>query len=94
MNDVPEWVKIIISLLVAICVLLVITDQPRQEAEREEKTEQTDPEPLVINTNDDVLLTVIDEQGQVVFQYAGEVKDWTVEGERYMNIYINRVGEE
>ena len=91
MNDVPEWVKIMISLLVAICVLLVITDQPRQEKEREEKT---DPEPLVINTNDDVLLTVIDEQGQEVFQYAGEVKDWTVEGERYMNIYINRVGEE
>ena len=94
MNDVPEWVKIMISLLVAICVLLVITDQPRQEVEREEKTEQTDPEPLVINTNDDVLLTVIDEKGQEVFQYAGEVKDWTVEGERYMNIYINRVGEE
>lgn len=94
MNDVPEWVKIMISLLVAICVLLVITDQPRQEAEREEKTEQADPEPLVINTNDDVLLTVIDEKGQEVFQYAGEVKDWTVEGERYMNIYINRVGEE
>lgn len=94
MNDVPEWVKIIVSLLVAICILLVITDQPRQEAEREEKTEQIDPEPLVINTNDDVLLTVIDEQGQEVFQYAGEVKDWTVEGERYMNIYINRVGEE
>ena len=94
MNDVPEWVKIMISLLIAICVLLVITDQPRQEAEREEKTEQTDPEPLVINTNDDVLLTVIDEKGQEVFQYAGEVKDWTVEGERYMNIYVNRVGEE
>lgn len=94
MNDVPEWVKIIISLLVAICVLLVITDQPRKEVEREEKTEQIDPEPLVINTNDDVLLTVIDEQGQEVFQQAGEVKDWTVEGERYMNIYINRVGEE
>lgn len=94
MNDVPEWVKIIISLLVAICVLLVITDQPRHEVEREEKTEQTDPEPLVINTNDDVLLTVIDEQGKEVFQYAGEVKDWTVEGERYMNIYVNRVGEE
>ena len=94
MNDVPEWVKIMISLLVAICVLLVITDQPRQEVEREEKTEQIDPEPLVISTNDDVLLTVIDEKGQEVFQYAGEVKDWTVEGERYMNIYINRVGEE
>ena len=94
MNDVPEWVKIMISLLIAICVLLVITDQPRQEKEREEKTEQIDPEPLVINTNDDVLLTVIDEKGQEVFQYAGEVKDWTVEGERYMNIYINRVGEE
>lgn len=94
MNDVPEWVKIMISLLIAICVLLVITDQPRQEVEREEKTEQIEPEPLVINTNDDVLLTVIDEQGKEVFQYAGEVKDWTVEGERYMNIYINRVGEE
>lgn len=62
----------------------------------EPSTEQTtpDPEPLVINTTDDVLLTVIDEQGQEVFQYAGEVEDWTVEGERYMNIYINRVGEE
>ena len=94
MNDVPEWVKIMISLLVAVCVLLVITDQPRQEVERAEKKDQTAPEPPVINTNDDVLLTVIDEQGQEVFQYAGEVKDWTVEGERYMNIYVNRVGEE
>ena len=59
-----------------------------------EPEHDTEAEPLVINTNDDVLLTVIDERGQEVFQYAGEVKDWTVEGERYMNIYINRVGEE
>lgn len=78
---------LIIIVLMCAAVLIKANTSKNEES-------SFDPEPIVINTNDDVLLTVIDEQGHEVFQYAGEVKDWTVEGERYMNIYINRVGEE
>ena len=45
------------------------------------ETEQTkaDPEPLVINTvedGDDMLLTVIRDNGETVFQYEGNVELW------------------
>lgn len=45
-------------------------------------TEQTispDPNPLVINTvedGDDMLLTVIRENGETVFQYEGDIEMW------------------
>lgn len=77
----------LLAMIVIVCAVVIGWVAAEQEHD-------TEVEPLVINTNDDVLLTVIDERGQEVFQYAGKVKDWTVEGERYMNIYINRVGEE
>lgn len=87
-NNIHKIFAGLLAMIVIMCAAVIgwTVAEPEQT--------KAEPEPLVINTTDDVLLTVIDEQGQEVFQYAGEVKDWTVEGERYMNIYINRVGEE
>ena len=44
-----------------------------------EQTTAPDPEPLVINTvedGDDMLLTVIRDDGETVFQYEGNVELW------------------
>lgn len=86
-NDMHKILAGLLAMTVIVCAVVIGWAAAEQEHD-------TEAEPLVINTTDDVLLTVIDEQEQEVFQYAGDVKDWTVEGERYMNIYINKVGEE
>lgn len=58
-------------------------------------TEQTkaEPEPLVINTvqgQDDMLLTVIRDNGETVFQYEGKVELWKGEdGKTYGIIYLD-----
>lgn len=57
--------------------------------------EQTkpDPEPLVINTvrdQDDMLLTVIRDNGETVFQYEGNVELWKgADGKAYGIIYLD-----
>lgn len=62
----------------------------------EPSTEQTtapDPEPLVINTvkdQDDMLLTVIRDNGETVFQYEGDLELWKGEdGKAYGIIYLD-----
>lgn len=62
----------------------------------EPSTEQTtapDPEPLVINTvkdQDDMLLTVIRDNGETVFQYAGDIDLWkAADGKAYGIIYLD-----
>lgn len=61
----------------------------------EPSTEQTtpDPEPLVVNTvqsGDDMLLTVIREDGETVFQYAGDIELWkAADGKAYGIIYLD-----
>lgn len=61
----------------------------------EPSTEQTkpDPEPLVINTvedQDDMLLTVIRDNGETVFQYEGKVKIWRgTDGKNYAILHLD-----
>lgn len=62
----------------------------------EPSTEQTtapDPEPLVINTvedQDDMLLTVIRDNGETVFQYEGNVELWKgTDGKNYAILHLN-----
>lgn len=62
----------------------------------EPSTEQTtapDPEPLVINTvedQDDMLLTVIRDNGDTVFQYEGGFDVWLgADGKTYAMIYLD-----
>lgn len=57
--------------------------------------EQTkaDPEPLVINTvqrQDDMLLTVIRDNGETVFQYEGDQELWKgADGKAYGVLYLD-----
>lgn len=62
----------------------------------EPSTEQTtapDPEPLVINTvrdQEDMLLTVIRDNGETVFQYEGDLELWkAADGKTYGIIYLD-----
>ena len=58
-----------------------------------EQTTAPDPEPLVINTvqsGDDMLLTVIRDNGDTVFQYAGDIELWKcADGKAYGIIYLD-----
>ena len=58
-----------------------------------EQTTAPDPEPLVINTvedGDDMLLTVIRDNGETVFQYEGDLELWKGEdGKAYGIIYLD-----
>lgn len=58
-----------------------------------EQTTAPDPEPLVINTvedGDDMLLTVIRDNGETVFQYEGDVKIWRgTDGKNYAILHLN-----
>lgn len=58
-----------------------------------EQTTAPDPEPLVINTvesGDDMLLTVIRDNGETVFQYEGDLELWRgADGKAYGIIYLN-----
>lgn len=64
-------------------------------AAAEPSTEQTTPEaePLVINTvesGDDILLTVIRDNGDTVFQYEGDLEIWkAADGKAYGIIYLD-----
>lgn len=58
-----------------------------------EQTTAPDPEPLVINTvedQDDMLLTVIRDNGETVFQYEGNVELWKgTDGKKYAILHLN-----
>lgn len=58
-----------------------------------EQTTAPDPEPLVINMvedQDDMLLTVIRDNGETVFQYEGDLELWKGEdGKAYGIIYLD-----
>lgn len=58
-----------------------------------EQTKPAEPEPLVINTvqsGDDMLLTVIRDNGETVFQYAGDIELWKcADGKAYGIIYLD-----
>lgn len=62
-------------------------------AEPEQTKDPAEPEPLVINTvedGDDMLLTVIRDNGETVFQYEGNVELWKgADGKAYGIIYLD-----
>ena len=62
-------------------------------AEPEQTKDPAEPEPLVINTvesGDDMLLTVIRDNGDTVFQYEGDVQLWkAADGKAYGIIYLD-----
>lgn len=80
------------SMMVIICAIVIggITAEPEQTKQVETETEA---EPLVINTvesGDDILLTVIRDNGDTVFQYEGDLELWKcADGKAYGIIYLD-----
>lgn len=79
-------------LVMAVIVCAVIIGWAAAEPEQT-KPAETEAEPLVINTvqrQDDMLLTVIRDNGEAVFQYEGKVDLWKgADGKAYGIIYLD-----
>lgn len=81
--------------VVAVAVILIAAVIGRSALETEQTNAEAtaDPEPLVINTvqrQDDMLLSVIRDNGETVFQYEGDVRLWKgTDGKAYGIIYLD-----
>ncbi|WP_346663238.1 hypothetical protein [uncultured Merdimonas sp.] len=77
----------LLAMIVIVCAVII-----GWAAAEPEQTKPAEPEPLVINTvqrQDDMLLTVIQED-ETVFQYAGDIELWKcADGKAYGIIYLD-----
>lgn len=81
-------------LAMAVIVCAVVVGWAAAEPSTEQtKPAETEAEPLVINTvqsGDDMLLTVIRDNGDTVFQYEGDLDIWKgADGKAYGIIYLH-----
>ena len=80
----------LLVMIVIVCAVIIgwAAAEPEQT-----KTAETEAEPLVINTvqsGDDMLLTVIRDNGDTVFQYEGDLNIWKgADGKAYVIIYLH-----
>ena len=78
----------LLAMIVIMCAAVI-----GWEAAEPEQTKPAEPEPLVINTvedGDDMLLTVIRDNGETVFQYEGDVQLWKgADGKAYGVLYLD-----
>ena len=85
--------KAFAGLLAMIVIMCAVVIGWAAAAPEPEQTTAPDPEPLVINTvesGDDMLLTVIRDNGETVFQYEGNVELWKgTDGKAYGIIYLD-----
>lgn len=81
----------LLAMIVIVCAAVIGRSALETEQTNAEAT--ADPEPLVINTvedQDDMLLTVIREDGETVFQYEGDLELWKgADGKAYGIIYLD-----
>lgn len=79
----------LLAMLVIMCAVVI----GWVAAEPEQTTQETEAEPLVIDTvqsGDDMLLTVIRDNGETVFQYEGDLELWKgADGKAYGIIYLD-----
>ena len=79
----------LLAMIVIMCAVII----GWAAAEPEQTKDPAEPEPLVINTvepGDDMLLTVIRDNGETVFQYAGDIDLWkAADGKAYGIIYLD-----
>lgn len=80
----------LLAMIVIVCAVVIGWTAAAPEPEQ---TKPAEPEPLVINTvqsGDDMLLTVIRDNGETVFQYEGDVRLWKgADGKAYGMIYLD-----
>lgn len=81
----------LLAMIVIVCAAVIGRSALETEQTNAEAT--ADPEPLVINTvqrQDDMLLTVIRDNGETVFQYEGDLELWRgADGKAYGIIYLD-----
>lgn len=81
----------LLAMIVIVCAAVIGRSALETEQTNAEAT--ADPEPLVINTvqrQDDMLLTVIRDNGETVFQYEGDLELWKgADGKAYGIIYLD-----
>lgn len=79
----------LLAMIVIVCAVII----GWAAAEPEQTKDPAEPEPLVINTvepGDDMLLTVIRDNGDTVFQYEGDLELWKcADGKTYGIIYLH-----
>lgn len=81
----------LLAMIVIVCA--VVIGWAAAEPEQTKEPAEAEAEPLVINTvqsGDDMLLTVIRDNGETVFQYEGKVKIWRgTDGKNYAILYLD-----
>ena len=82
----------LLAMIVIVCAAVIGWAAAEPSTEQTKQVE-TEAEPLVINTvedGDDMLLTVIRDNGETVFQYEGNVELWKgADGKAYGIIYLD-----
>ena len=81
----------LLAMIVIVCAAVI--GRSALETEQTNAEPDTEVRPLVINTvedQDDMLLTVIRNNGETVFQYEGDVRLWKgADGKAYGIIYLD-----
>ena len=91
-NNIHRIFAGLLVMIVIVCAVIIgwAAAEPEQTKPAEAKAEA---EPLVINTvqnGDDILLTVIRDNGDTVFQYEGDLELWKcADGKTYGIIYLH-----
>lgn len=89
-NNIHRIFAGLLAMIVIMCAAVIgwAAAEPEQT-----KPAETEAEPLVINTvqsGDDMLLTVIRDNGDTVFQYEGDLELWkAADGKTYGIIYLD-----
>lgn len=87
-NNIHRIFAGLLAMIVIMCAAVI-----GRSALETEQTTAPDPEPLVINTvesGDDMLLTLIWDNGETVFQYEGDVQLWKgANGKAYGVLYLD-----
>ena len=82
----------LLAMIVIMCAAVIGWTAAAPEQTKQVETE-AEAEPLVINTvqrQDDMLLTVIRDNGEAVFQYEGNIEFWKgADGKAYGVLYLD-----
>lgn len=91
-NNIHRIFAGLLAMIVIVCAVIIGWAAAEPEQTKQVETE-AEADPLVINTvkdQDDMLLTVIRDNGETVFQYEGNVELWKgADGKAYGIIYLD-----
>lgn len=83
----------LLVMIVIMCAVVIGWAAAEPEPEQTKEPSEAEAEPLVITTvqsGDDMLLTVIRDNGDTVFQYEGDLDIWKgADGKAYGIIYLH-----